>query len=83
MAVCALFIASLAGSRATVFASLPASFTLSVSLPEGTVPASIAVEAIDLSGSVSHVVVPVEFETVVPEITDTDWDDVRMGTAGA
>jgi O-antigen biosynthesis protein len=42
-------------------------FTLSAAVPEGTPPKSVAVEAIDLSGAVSRVVVPIEFGIVFPE----------------
>ncbi len=66
--------ARLGGERDDIAATYPSypnvrlsGFTLSVPLPEGAVPQSIGVEAIDLSGSVSHVVVPVELETVPPE----------------
>ncbi|MBV9252267.1 MAG: glycosyltransferase [Acetobacteraceae bacterium] len=44
-------------------------FTLSSALPGGTIPDSIAVEVIDLSGAVNRVVIPVELApaTRVPE----------------
>ena len=41
-------------------------FTFSKALPEGAVPDSIAVEVMDLSGSASRIMVPVEFGVAPP-----------------